>query len=247
MLPASLLAPLPSLWKPELWLPSWWRLPVMETAGKGQRNPANGKGKRKAASGTAGKTPRNTTGTDCCCAPAGPQPCSSAETSCSDYTPQKYLVTFSGVTICSCYTISSTYAFSHPSITAGTLSGSWTVTCNAALFNLYQWAFIEAPPGLGTVTEYASGCTGSPTNTYAAQLYVGMSRDSGFPFSRFDLSMGVVTTPLNFIWFGAQHGAGNPFGNLCGGSYSDTGYSSTACNSSSGNSGHGGTVTWTPV
>jgi hypothetical protein len=50
----------------ELWRPKWWRLPVFETAGKSQRNPATGKRKRKSSDG---KRLRNTASkTACCCA-----------------------------------------------------------------------------------------------------------------------------------------------------------------------------------
>lgn len=165
-----------------LWLPPWWRLPVFETAGKGQRNPANGKGKRKVSIGTVGKTPRNTAGSDCCCGLCKWKLCSGTLT-----------ITFSGVvfgpgTNLTCYT---TAADTSGRVAArwqspGNINGTWVMGAvgtfeNVLCVSFLRYRYLEQ----SNANVFGSiGLTCGTTNTAMGSIMIKMdcTAASGTPY-----------------------------------------------------------------
>jgi hypothetical protein len=68
----------------------------------------------------------------CCCGDSGCVADSDTCSTCTDITPAQYIVTFSGVTICGCLNLSPDVSVQY---TAGSLSGSFTVSHKNALFS----------------------------------------------------------------------------------------------------------------
>lgn len=156
------------------------------TAGKGQRNPANGKGKRKTASGTVGTTPRNTTATACCCGGCPGTACSfCAQTS------KGFLISFSGVNVFGNGTCSddgtNSVAFAYS-------GGGTNLNASGVCLSTGPTACVWGTPG-----SYEVGGTGgsiSPNNMIGSggvcqeQYFAGSISCAGAPTTRCDFTAG---------------------------------------------------------